>query len=211
MLIHDDVEMREYGKVLLRKAGYEALETTDGNAALEILDSEKPDLILADVIMPNLDGIEFIKIVRRNAGTREIPIVMVSARYGEDARVEGLEAGADDYLEKPFSAAELLARIKAHLRIARFRREAERAEKVVRDREIMQRIVSTQELERKRIARDLHDELGQSFTALRLKLERVKEICRNERVSEEIEKFNFLPRRLMTALIFSPGNCVLPF
>ena len=87
--------------------------------------SRPPDLVLTDVMMPRLDGFGLLRELRDDPRTRSVPVIMLSARAGEESRVEGMEAGADDYLVKPFSARELLARVSAHLQMARMRREAE--------------------------------------------------------------------------------------
>jgi signal transduction histidine kinase len=97
---------------------------SDGSAALAAARARPPDLVLADVMMPGMDGFELLRELRADARTRIVPIVLLSARAGEESRLEGLEAGADDYLVKPFSARELLARIGAHLDLARERRTA---------------------------------------------------------------------------------------
>jgi PAS domain S-box-containing protein len=83
-----------------------------------------PDLVLTDVMLPGLDGFGLLRELRADARTREVPVILLSARAGEESRVEGLEAGADDYLIKPFRARELIARVGAHLELARVRREA---------------------------------------------------------------------------------------
>jgi signal transduction histidine kinase len=88
---------------------------------------DPPDLILSDVMMPGLNGFELVAALRRHDATRTIPVVLLSARAGEESRVEGLDAGADDYLVKPFTARELLARVGAHVAMHRRRREAELA------------------------------------------------------------------------------------
>src|SRR5262249_28207547 len=98
----------------------------DGEAALAAVRERPPDLILTDVMMPRLDGFGLLREVRADPATRELPVIMLSARAGEESRVEGVEAGADDYLVKPFGARELLARVSAHLQMARLRREADR-------------------------------------------------------------------------------------
>ena len=84
-----------------------------------------PDLVVSDVMMPILDGFGLLRALRADERTRSIPVVMLSARAGEEARVEGLHAGADDYLIKPFSARELIARVRTQLELSRFRRETE--------------------------------------------------------------------------------------
>ncbi len=96
----------------------------DGMQALEAARRNPPDLVLTDIMMPNLDGFGLLRALRADKHTRATPVIMLSARAGEDARVEGLEAGADDYMVKPFGARELLARIHTHLDIASLRRHA---------------------------------------------------------------------------------------
>jgi PAS domain S-box-containing protein len=98
------------------------LAAPDGAAALELATVDPPDLVLTDVMMPNLDGFGLLKALRAEAATMAIPVVMLSARAGEDGTVEGLEAGADDYLVKPFTARELRARVRSNLELDRVRR-----------------------------------------------------------------------------------------
>jgi PAS domain S-box-containing protein len=126
LLVDDNADMRDY---LRRVLGQRFLvrAANDGVDALQQLDSFTPDLILTDVMMPRLDGFGLLQAVRERAATRDIPIVMLSARAGEEARVEGLDAGADDYLIKPFTARELFARVNAHVSLARLRRSAQLA------------------------------------------------------------------------------------
>jgi PAS domain S-box-containing protein len=123
VLADDNADMREYVTRLLRPAGYEVIAATDGQAALAIARREPPDLILSDVMMPRLDGFELLKAVRADTRLASIHVILLSARAGEGATVEGIEAGADDYLVKPFSARELLARVAGTLALARTRRE----------------------------------------------------------------------------------------
>ncbi len=114
--------MRDYVKRLLSK--YWSVEAVaDGKAALAAIHRQKPGLVLSDVMMPGLDGFQLLAALRANPETSDIPVVLLSARAGEESAVEGLEAGADDYLIKPFSARELLARIGTHLQIAHMRQE----------------------------------------------------------------------------------------
>lgn len=117
--------MRDYVKRLLSEQGYAVETALDGRAALAAVEQQQPDLVLTDVMMPQLDGFGLLRELRANQTTREIPIILLSARAGEEARIEGLEAGADDYITKPFSARELLARVEATLKLAQLRREAE--------------------------------------------------------------------------------------
>src|SRR5690606_22327508 len=98
----------------------------DGAAALSAIRTSPPDVVVTDVMMPNLDGFGLLRALRSDPVLHKIPVVMLSARAGEEARVEGLEAGADDYLVKPFVARELLARVDAQLLHARMRAVEER-------------------------------------------------------------------------------------
>ena len=118
----DNRDMREYVRRLL--AGrYDVEAVADGEQALAAARRARPDLILSDVMMPKLDGQQLTRAVRADPSVREVPVVLLSARAGEEARIEALNAGADDYVVKPFSARELLARIDSRLQIARLRSE----------------------------------------------------------------------------------------
>ncbi len=123
--------MRDYVKRLLSQQ-YEVESVADGLAALDSARGRVPDLVLTDVMMPGLDGFGLLQELRANPQTKKVPIILLSARAGEEARVEGLEAGADDYLIKPFSARELLARVEAALKMARLREEAMQREQGLR-------------------------------------------------------------------------------
>jgi len=123
LLADDNADMRDYIKRLLSQQ-YEVQTVADGAAALGATQQQVPDLVLTDVMMPKLDGFGLLQALRADPQTQEIPIIMLSARAGEEARIEGLAAGADDYLTKPFSAKELLARVEATLKLAQLRQEA---------------------------------------------------------------------------------------
>lgn len=116
MLIEDDVMIQELVSFNLQREGYSVIIADEGKSALELVNREKPDLVLLDVMLPELDGFEVCKIIRGNKEIANLPIIMLSARDEVADRVIGLELGADDYLIKPFSPRELLARIKARLR-----------------------------------------------------------------------------------------------
>jgi PAS domain S-box-containing protein len=121
LVADDNADMREYLARLLRSAGYEVSTVTDGQAALEAVRAGAPDLVISDVMMPRLDGLGLVAALRADARTAAVPVLLLSARAGQEASIEGLRAGADDYLVKPFSAAELLARARASVELARFR------------------------------------------------------------------------------------------
>ena len=129
LLVEDNRDMRQYLKRLLNDEGYSIETAPDGQAALDKIKKSPPDLILSDAMLPRLDGIGLLKRLRENPGLDEVPIILLSARAGEDFRLEGLQAGADDYLIKPFRARELLNRVKLHLELSRRRRDAVRQQK----------------------------------------------------------------------------------
>jgi len=128
----DNTDMRDYVRRLLADR-YDVLAVPDGLTALALAKAEPPDLVLTDVMMPGLDGFGLLRQLRANASTRTTPVILLSARAGEESALEGLNAGADDYLAKPFSAQELLARVRTHLELTRVRKqwanELERANK----------------------------------------------------------------------------------
>ena len=136
LVVDDNADMRDYVSRLLAPH-WEVEGAADGAAALERARRGGLDLVVADVMLPRLDGFGLLRALRADPATRRIPVIMVSARAGDASAVEGLDAGADDYLVKPFSAAELVARVRSHIELARLRDErARRAEDVA---EVLQR------------------------------------------------------------------------
>lgn len=115
LVVEDDDTLQETLAYNLRKEGYLVETASDGITALQLALQHKPDLILLDIMLPGLDGIEFTRRLRQQSN---VPILMLTARDDEIDRVVGLEVGGDDYLTKPFSMRELMARVKAHLRRA---------------------------------------------------------------------------------------------
>ena len=128
LLADDNADMRDYVHRLL-SSEYDVIEVENGAEALLAARKYEPDLILADVMMPELDGFGLLNALRADDCLQSIPVVMLSARAGEDSRVEGLEAGADDYLVKPFAARELLARVGSSIALAQMRNERRQAER----------------------------------------------------------------------------------
>ena len=118
LVVDDNADMRNYLLRLLQDR-WQVETASDGAAALERIHQQPPDLVVADIMMPRLDGLELLRRVRNEAATAQIPVLLLSARAGEEASVGGLRAGADDYLVKPFSRHELLARIESRLATAR--------------------------------------------------------------------------------------------
>ena len=113
LIVDDEQRIVELVKAYLEKEGYLTIEASDGEAALELWRKEKPDLVVLDILMPQVDGLEFCREVRKESST---PIIILSARTQEEDRLEGLDLGADDYVTKPFSPRELVARVRAVLR-----------------------------------------------------------------------------------------------
>ena len=116
LVVEDEAPIREMVCFVLEQNGFQPVEAEDYDSAVNQLNEPWPDLILLDWMLPGGSGIQFIKHLKRESMTRDIPVVMLTARGEEEDRVRGLETGADDYITKPFSPKELVARIKAVMR-----------------------------------------------------------------------------------------------
>lgn len=193
LLADDNADMRGYVRRLLGDY-YDVHAVSNGLEALALARTYPPDLVLTDVMMPGLDGFALLRELRASESTSTIPVILLSARAGEDARIEGMEAGADDYMVKPFTARELLARVGAHLALGRLRREAAERERALRAelevrveqrttqlqvanqelRELSSRLQQMQDEERRRLARELHDSAGQLLAAMSMNIAVVK-------------------------------------
>jgi PAS domain S-box-containing protein len=121
LIADDNTDMREYLTRLLGAAGYLITAVTDGQEALEAVRVEIPELVISDVMMPRLDGLGLLSALRMDPRTAAVPVLLLTARAGEEASGEGLAAGADDYLVKPFAAADLISRVRANIELARLR------------------------------------------------------------------------------------------
>jgi len=121
LLADDNADLRDYIARLLRERGHTVETVADGAAALAAVRGARPDLLVTDMMMPRLDGFGLLRAIRQDPALQDLPVIVLSARAGEEARVEGLDAGADDYLVKPFSARELMARVDSCLAMARLR------------------------------------------------------------------------------------------
>jgi PAS domain S-box-containing protein len=133
VLADDNADMRDYVERVLANAGYRVTTVSNGAAALAALRTGPlPDLLLSDVTMPELDGFALLDAVRADPVASELVVILLSARAGQEARVQGLEAGADDYLVKPFSAKELIARVDGAVKLARLRKDAATREHALR-------------------------------------------------------------------------------
>lgn len=114
--VDDDKTIRDIEVYTLTQTGFQAKGFSDGLSVLEALRSEKPELIVLDIMLPGKDGVEVLKEIRSNPSTRKIPVIMATAKGTEMDKIQGLDAGADDYLVKPFGVMEMVSRIKAVLR-----------------------------------------------------------------------------------------------
>ncbi len=145
----DNADMRQYVTRLFRAQGWNVISVADGGEALKAVRERRPELVVSDVMMPAIGGFELLQILRADADTRDIPVLLLSARAGEEARAEGMEAGATDYIVKPFSARELIGRVEVHLRRGRVA-SAERRAKREKMRE-QERVLASANAERARL------------------------------------------------------------
>ncbi|MGC4076236.1 MAG: response regulator [Rubrivivax sp.] len=131
LVVDDNADMRDYLARLMSER-WSVQTARDGLEALQAVHERRPDVVLTDIMMPRLDGLRLLRRLREDPATADLPVIVLSARAGEEARVEGIELGADDYLVKPFAARELMARVQAQLRLVHAGRE--RAELLARER-----------------------------------------------------------------------------
>lgn len=115
-VVEDDIDIREIETIALKNSGHTVREFDCGKALFKKIEETHPDLIILDIMLPDMDGYEILKRLRGNPSTRKIPVIMVTARTTEIDMIKGLEMGADDYMKKPFSVMELITRVKAVLR-----------------------------------------------------------------------------------------------
>lgn len=118
LVVDDEKDIVELVRYHLEKEGYQCLQAADGPTAVRLIQAHQPDLLILDLMLPGLDGLEVCRQLRRDAATARLPVIMLTAKGEEVDRVVGLEVGADDYVVKPFSPRELVARVKAVLRRA---------------------------------------------------------------------------------------------
>jgi signal transduction histidine kinase len=163
LLVDDNADVLEYvSRILMQNEDWEIAKASNGVEALTFMDKRTPSLILSDVMMPEMDGFELLKRIRSNVLTSRIPVILLSARAGEDASIEGLEKGADDYLVKPFSAKELYARVKNQLMMLEMRTD---------NKELLQRLKNrTKEMEQMTYiaSHDLQQPLNTIFSMINM-------------------------------------------
>ena len=127
LVIEDEPDIRKLVQYNLTQEHFNVVEAEDGEQALSLLQREKPNLVILDLMLPGLSGLELCKLLQQRSDTSRLPILMLTAKAGETDRIVGLEMGADDYLAKPFSPREMVARVRAILRRAESKPAAETA------------------------------------------------------------------------------------
>jgi PAS domain S-box-containing protein len=220
LVVDDNADMRAYLAQLLASY-FEVVTAQDGDSALAAAIAETPDVVVSDVMMPGLDGLELVRALRANAQTQDVPIMLLSAR--DDAgRLDALRLGADDYLLKPVSARELVARVRATVQLFRVRREVAEArgrleERIGVERDLRaahRRVVTAADAERRRIERNLHDGAQQRLIAILMRLEAIADdpanrqgalgpIC--EELARALEELRDLAHGLFPPLLVSDG------
>ncbi|MCP4693283.1 MAG: response regulator [Desulfobacterales bacterium] len=117
LVVDDNLQNLQYLGNILEENGFEPTLTRGGHQALEFLEDETPDLILLDIMMPEMDGYEVCKIIKEDVAVKDIPVIFITAKTETDDIVKGFDAGGVDYITKPFNSAELLARVKTHIEV----------------------------------------------------------------------------------------------
>ena len=161
LIVDDDATARETLIAMLEGENYQLELATNGPEAIQMADQLHPDLILLDVMMPGMNGYEVCRRMRTTPQLAEVPIILLTALDDRSALLQGIQAGADDFLTKPLDRTELSARVRTITRLNRYHILMDQREQL---RQVAERVVVAQEQERRRISRDLHDDLGQALT-----------------------------------------------
>jgi len=167
LIVDDEQSAHETISSILDGLGYRLEKAVNGLEALEKARAVVPDLILLDVMMPGLNGFDVCRSLRGNSLLREVPILLLTALDDRESRLNGLEAGADDYISKPFNSHELRARVKTIIRLNRYRTLLEQREAL---KDMAARAARMQEEERTRISREIHDDIGEALTLHQIEL-----------------------------------------
>lgn len=186
LIVDDEPSALTTLDAILAGDGYQLEYATSGIVALEKAELLLPDLILLDVMMPGMNGFEVCRRLRATPTVAEVPIIILTALDDRSSRLQGIEAGADDFLIKPVDRQELRLRVRTILRLDRYRTLSSQRENL---RKMAEHVVNAQEQERKRLSRELHDDLGQALIAHMLRLQNLRaEIpAENESIKKELD------------------------
>ena len=172
LIVDDNASARETLLAMLESENYQIEQAKDGFQTLQMLQYIKPDLILLDVMMPGMDGFETCRRIRATPELAEVPIIILTALDDRASLLQGIEAGADDFLSKPVDRYELIARARTITRLNRYHILQQQRENL---REMSERLITAQEEERHRISRELHDDLGQALTTHMISLRNLQD------------------------------------
>ena len=186
LIVDDEPTALATMEAILTGDGYQLEFASNGNTAIEKAEQLLPDLILLDVMMPGINGFEVCQRLRATPKLAEVPIIILTALDDRSSRLQGIEAGADDFLIKPVDRQELRLRVGTILRLDRYRTLSIQRENL---RKMAEHVVNAQEQERKRLSRELHDDLGQALIAHMLRLQNLRaEIpIQDEQINKELD------------------------
>lgn len=185
LIVDDNKAGRKALEAALMGKGYQLEFSESGSQALQMASDLRPDLVLLDVMMPEMNGFEVCRQLRANPKTAEVPVVMVTALDDQDSKLEGLLAGADDFLSKPYDRSELQARVRTITRLNRYHALLMERERL---RQLSQQILEVQENERRAVAVELHDEIGQGLTGIKLILDQALKECDNQGITTRLKQ-----------------------
>jgi signal transduction histidine kinase len=201
LVVEDNRELRNYITMLLDKY-YRVIEAVNGKEGLKIAREFEPDLILTDLMMPEMSGDELLKCVRADKQIRDIPMIFLTARTGVESKTEALRMGAQDYLTKPFEESELFVRIDNQLKLRDMTQNLRSLvdEQTKELKLLAENLAAIQESERRRLARDIHDDLGQILTRLGFEIDlmemRLKRSTPDEDAEASLESIRFVMHQI---------------